>query len=171
LIIDADLRRPCVEKDLLGKQTDHVGLTDYLNGTKDLSAVVQKTKMDNLSLISGGSVAVSPAELLAGDGLSKLIKEALQKYDKIVFDSAPINAVSDTLLMLKDIETLCLVIRASSTSGRYVMRCVQLLQGAGAPLAGVVLNRMPHRGRLSYGAHYDYKYHGKYGKKGVYGAK
>jgi polysaccharide biosynthesis transport protein len=171
LLIDADMRRPCVETDLLGQKTDHPGVTDYLLGTKKLKEVVRQTKMDNLFLLSGGSVAVNPAELLAKDGLSGLIEEALQHYDRVVLDSAPINAVSDTLLMLKNVQTLCLVVRAASTSSRYVMRCVQLLQGVEAPLSGVVLNQMPRRRGPGYGAFYDYQYHGKYGKEGVYGAK
>jgi len=171
LLIDADMRRPCVETDLTGEKTGHPGVTDYLLGRKKLREVVQPTKMDNLYLLPGGSVATNPAELLAKDGLSRLIEDALQHYDRIVLDSAPINAVSDTLLMLKNVETLCLVVRAASTSSRYVMRCVQLLQGAEAPLSGVVLNQMPRRRGPGYGAYYDYQYHGKYGKEGVYGAK
>jgi capsular exopolysaccharide synthesis family protein len=171
LLIDADMRRPCVETDLLGAKTDNPGVTDYLLGTKKLKEVVRETKMENLFLLSGGSIAVNPAELLAKDGLGGLIEDALQHYDRVVLDSAPINAVSDTLLMLKNVETLCLVVRAASTSSRYVMRCVQLLQGVEAPLSGIILNQMPRRRGPGYGAYYDYQYHGKYGKEGVYGAK
>ncbi len=171
LLIDADMRRPCVETDMMGKATDHPGVTDYLLGKKKFDEVVQPTKMDNLFLISGGSVATNPAELLAKDGLSGLIQEALKHYDRVVLDSAPINAVSDTLMMMKNVETLCLVVKAASTSSRYVLRCVQLLQGVEAPLAGIILNQMPRRRGPGYGAYYDYQYHGKYSKKGVYGAK
>ena len=171
LLIDADMRRPCVEMDLLGKSSEHPGITDYLQGTKKLQEVVRPTQMDTLFFISGGSIATNPAELLARDGLAGLIKDALQHYDRIVLDSAPINAVSDTLLMLKNVEALCLVVKAAATSSRYVMRCVQLLQGAEAPLSGIILNQMPRRRGPGYGAYYDYQYHGKYSKKGVYGAK
>jgi len=169
LLIDADLRKPAVEANLLGGKTSSVGITDYLTGQKKLDQVIQPSKVANLFFISGGSVAVSPAELVAKDGLTSLIQIALQGYDRVVIDSAPINAVSDTLLMCKSVQTVCLVVRASYTSSRYVFRCVQLLQSAEASLAGIVLNRMPQRRRAGYGAYYDYQHHGKYGKNGVYG--
>jgi capsular exopolysaccharide synthesis family protein len=171
LLIDADMRKPAVESGLLGQDSDQVGITDYLTGQNKLEEVVRPTKVENLFFISGGATAASPAELLAKDGLEALIKDALQHYDRVVLDSAPINAVSDTLLMLKSVQTVCLVVHVARTSRRYVLRCVQLLLSAKAPLSGTVLNRTPRRLGLSYGGYYDYRYHGKYGKKGVYGAR
>jgi polysaccharide biosynthesis transport protein len=170
LLIDADLRKPSIEMSLVGEDSGSPGVTDYLSGQKKLEEVVRPARVKNLYLLSGGSTAANPAELLAKDGLEGLVKEALRHYDRLVLDSAPINAVGDTLLILKSVQTVCLVIRAAHTSRHYVLRCVQLLQSAKAPLSAVVLNRMPrHRGPI-YGAYYDYHYHGKYGKDGVYGA-
>ena len=172
LIIDGDLRRPNVEATLTGKETDAVGVTDFLTSNKSFEEVVQPTRVPNLFIIAGGTTAPNPAELLAKDGLSSLITRALQDYDRVVVDSAPIHAVSDTLLMVNHVQTVCLVIRAAHTSFRSVTRCIQLLQGAAAPVSGMVLNRMPVRRRLGYGydsGYYDYGYHGKYSKKGVYG--
>jgi capsular exopolysaccharide synthesis family protein len=171
LLIDADLRKPAVESSLLGQDSDHVGITDYLAGRSTLEEVVRPTKIENLFFISGGTTAPSPAELLAKDGLDALLGKALQHYDRVVLDSAPINAVSDTLLVLKNVQSVCLVVRAAHTSRRYVLRCVQQLLNARAPLSGIVLNRMPRRGGHGYGAYYDYGYHGEYGKRGVYGAR
>ena len=148
LLIDADMRRPSIEATLMGRDTKQPGLTDYLTGQKKFEEVAQPTKVENLLFVSGGAVAASPAELLAKDGLERIIKEALLHYDRVVLDSAPINAVSDTLLMLRSVQTVCLVVRAASTSARYVLRCVRLPPGrAGAPL-GHHPNRMPHRRRL-----------------------
>jgi polysaccharide biosynthesis transport protein len=171
LLIDADLRKPAVESGLLGRDSDHVGITDYLAGQNKLQEVVRPTKVEKLFFISGGTTAANPAELLAKDDLAALIKDALQHYDRVVLDSAPINAVSDTLLMLKSVQTVCLVVRAARTSSRHVLRSVQTLLNAKAPLSGTILNRVPRHRGLSYGAYYDYRYHGKYGKEGVYGTR
>jgi polysaccharide biosynthesis transport protein len=171
LLIDVDLRKPAVESGLLGEDSDHVGITDHLAGRSKLEEVIRPTKIENLFFISGGTTAPSPAELLAKDGLDTLIGNALRNYDRVVLDSAPINAVSDTLLVLKSVQSVCLVVRAARTSRRYVLRCVQLLLNAKAPLSGTVLNRMPRRRGFGRGAYYDYGYHGKYGKKGVYGMR
>jgi succinoglycan biosynthesis transport protein ExoP len=174
LLIDGDLRKPSVETVLMGKDQDTPGVTDYLTGKKSFEEVVQPSVLPGLFFISGGTTAPNPAELLAKDGLGELIERALKTYDRVVLDSAPIHAVSDTLLMLKNVQTVCLIIYAARTSARSVGRCVQLLKGAQAPLSGLVLNRMPLRRKLGYGyyyysPYYDYRYHGKYAKKGVYG--
>jgi capsular exopolysaccharide synthesis family protein len=172
LLIDADLRRPAVESSLLGKRSSCPGVADYLLGQKRLDEIVQPTSLEKFLFIPAGTTAPNPAELLAKDGLSTLINEALKHYDRVVIDSAPIHAVSDTLLMLKNVQTVCLVVRAARTSSRSVLRCVQILQGAQAPLCGIVLNRMPVRRGLSPdNCYYDYSYHGKYSKSGIYGAK
>ena len=174
LLIDGDLRRPTVELVLTGKDQGTPGVTDYLTGKKSLEEVVQPCKLPGLFFVSGGTTAPNPAELLAKDGLSELIERALKTYDRVVLDSAPVHAVSDTLLMLKNVQTVCLVVRGARTSTRSVSRCVHLLKGARAPLSGLVLNRMPLRRGIGYGyyyynPYYDYRYHGKYAKKGVYG--
>ena len=174
LVIDGDLRRPTVETVLLGKDQATPGVTDYLTGKKSFEEVVQPCRLPGLFFISGGTIAPNPAELLAKDGLGELIERALKTYDRVILDSAPVHAVSDTLLMLKNVQTVCLVIRGARTSTRSVARCVHLLKGAHAPLSGLILNRMPLRRRIGYGyyyysPYYDYRYHGKYAKKGVYG--
>jgi capsular exopolysaccharide synthesis family protein len=175
LLIDGDLRKPSVELVLMGKEMETAGVTDYLTGRKSFEDVVQPCRLPGLFFISGGTIAPNPAELLAKDGLGELIERALKTYDRVVLDSAPVHAVSDTLLMLKNVQTVCLIIRGARTSTRSIARCVHLLKGAQAPLSGLVLNRMPLRRGIGYGyykysPYYDYRYHGKYSKKGVYGA-
>ncbi|HLP78570.1 MAG TPA: polysaccharide biosynthesis tyrosine autokinase [Candidatus Paceibacterota bacterium] len=169
LLIDADLRHPSVEITLAGRASGTPGLSDLLAGMKTFDQVIQSTAVENLFMMSGGSIASNPAELLAVTGLSSVIQEALKHYDRVVVDSAPINAVSDTLLILKSAQAVCLVVRVGRTSSRYVLRCVQLLQGAEAPISGIILNRMPQRRGIGYGAYYDYHYHGKYSEAGTNG--
>ncbi|MDB6053975.1 MAG: hypothetical protein JWN25_1498 [Verrucomicrobiales bacterium] len=172
LIIDGDLRRPAVELALLGKRTKLPGVTDFLTGQKKLNEIIQSTTMESLSYISAGTTAPNPAELLAQNGINSLIEEALLRFDRVVVDSAPIHAVSDTLLMLDRIQTVCLVVRAGKTARRGVARAVQILQGVEAPMGGIILNRLPRRRGPGYyyNSYYDYSYKDKYGEKGVYGA-
>ena len=62
--------------------------------------------------------------------------------------------------------TAFLVVRSGKTPRNSVLRAVQLLKEAGAPLAGAILNQIP-RSRGGYGYKYDsyysYGYQGKYG--------
>ena len=174
LLIDGDLRRPAVEKAIGGKDKKGLGVTDFILGRKTLAEIVQTTGVENFSYIPAGTTAPNPAELLGQHGIASLITEALLHYDKVVIDSAPVHAVSDTLLMLKHVQTVCLVARANRTPRKATLRAVQMLRHSGAPLAGLVLNRLPRRvglGGYYYDSYYNYSYYGKYGAKGVYGAK
>lgn len=171
VLIDGDLRRPAVEDALGAKGSPNGGVTDYLAGQRRIDEIIHPTKLENLSLISAGTTAPNPAELLAQGKLASLIDDALARFDRIVIDSAPVHAVSDTLMMLNHVQTVSVVARAAKTPRRAVLRCVQMLLGADAPLGGIILNRMPRRRGPGYyyDPYYDYSYHGKYAKKGVYG--
>jgi capsular exopolysaccharide synthesis family protein len=180
LIIDGDLRKPSVETWLKsGKNGERhsVGVTDYLTGQKKLQEVICSSVMDKLYYIPAGTTAPNPAELIAQGGFSDLLREALLEFDRVVVDSAPIHAVSDTLLLVRNVNTVCLVVRASKTPRRAVIRSIKQLLNAEAALSGIVLNCLPKRRRLGYGyyyynPYYDYAYYGKYSSRaGVYGAK
>ena len=109
---------------------------------------------------------------MAQAGFTGLIEEDGLQFDRVVIDSAPVHAVSDTLMVLDRVQTVCVVVRANKTSRKGVARAIKMLQGAEASVAGIVLHRLPRRrGRgYYYDPYYDYSYHSNYGEKGVYGA-
>jgi tyrosine-protein kinase Etk/Wzc len=72
----------------------------------------------------------------------------------VVIDSAPILAVSDTLLMTPHAQTVCIVVRAAKTPRPAVRRAISLLAKSGIRPAGLVLNRL----RRSRGVGYYYYY-------------
>lgn len=171
VVIDGDLRRPAIEKSLKPDSSRRKGVTDYLTGQARLEDIIHESGQKNLSFIPAGTLAPNPAELLAQGGFDTLIDEALQRFDRVVVDSAPIHAVSDTLMIVKKIQTACLVVRSGKTPRKAVGRARELLEKAQAPLAGVILNRQVRR-RLApgYDPYYTYSYDGKYSEKGVYGS-
>jgi capsular exopolysaccharide synthesis family protein len=167
LLIDADLRRPRLAK-MFGREGRQEGLTAYLEKGTPLRELITGTDLPGLHLLSAGSVAHSPAELLNSDKLAELFREpALQVFDRIVIDTAPINAVSDTLNFVEFADSICLVLRANKTPKRAVVRAYHELVEAGARSVGLLLNRMPQRGGA--GGYYHYST-GAYGSEGVYGA-
>lgn len=159
LLIDCDLRRPAVEQCLCATQGEMTGVSDYLNGSLPFKEIVHDTGIANFYFIPAGTPVPNPSELLAQEKFNELIQEALRNYDRVVLDSAPIFGVSDTLLMLDRIHVACLVVRACKTPRKKVYRAAQILQKAGAPLAGMVLNRIPANDRRNGDdPYYDYGY-------------
>ena len=165
LLIDADLRRPSIHK-IFELERSHLGITDYLVGKADLETATVTCEIENLHVMAGGSKAPNPAELLSSHTLAELIADATKHFDRVVIDSAPVLAVSDTLLITPYIQSLCLVVRSSHTKRNAVQRAVALLEHAGNRPVGLVLNRLP---RTSGVGHYYYYTHHGYGGA-VYGA-
>jgi capsular exopolysaccharide synthesis family protein len=164
LIIDADLRAPKVGRILL--DDDHCpGLTDFIQSPAHETLAFSPTQIANLFALPAGSRVANPAELLSRPWFQAAVKKAAEQFDMVVIDSAPIHAVSDTLLLLDSADMVCLVAKAASTPARVVIRARNQLEQAGAAVAGLLLNQLPKRGGAGY---YYYYSQGAYGS-GSYG--
>ena len=164
LLIDADLRRPSLTRALLAG-SKAPGLSACLTGNASIIDSCRATNTENLFILGAGDRASKPAELLAAGDLGGLLKEAMVHFDRVVIDSAPINAVSDTQLIAKEIESVCIVVRAGKTQRRAVVRACALLTRATHGPDAVVLNRVVRRHRDDY---YFARYASMYAKADAY---
>ena len=165
LYIDADLRKPSISKLVFGEHL-RPGLSDILLGTATLQSAVRKSPIDHLEIITAGSRAPNPAELLAEDAFAKFLLEARESYDRIVIDSAPLVAVSDTLHIVRHADVNCLVIHSKGSTRKSVKHAIRLLDDHDRPPAGIFLNMLD--GGISRHA-YSGRSAGKYGDHSVYG--
>ena len=106
-------------------------LSDYLADKAPLEAVLRQSPVENLSLIFAGQPARHPAELLASRQFSSLIEHLEQSFDRVIFDSPPINAVSDTLTLIRAVQYVCLVVRPGKTPKKAIARACALVEKAG----------------------------------------
>jgi len=164
LLIDMDLRLPTVAKTLLGLQPK-LGVNTVLKGESTFEEAMRAVPdIPNLFILPAGGHVSNPAELLAGTALNKLLKEAAGKFNWIVIDSSPVHAVSDTLLLIRHIKSVCFVIHSGKTPARIIQRACDLIENAGTRPTGTILNHSAPRNQSYY-----YYYSGEYGK-GVYGS-
>jgi capsular exopolysaccharide synthesis family protein len=154
LLIDADLRRPAVER-LFFKTADATGLTEYLTGQAKADAVIRETSVKNLFCISAGGRAPNPAELLAQPSFHELMRTIASRFDRVVIDTAPINVVSDTLVLAKHVQTVCLVVDSRTTHRKAVRHALDQLIRVQAPVSGIILNCLPAAGGIDYFYHYS----------------
>jgi capsular exopolysaccharide synthesis family protein len=167
LLIDADLRKPMISR-IFFNMARKPGLFDILQGSSTLETAIQATSTEGLSILTAGSHASNPSECLSGDGFREIITEALKKYDRVVIDSAPILAVSDTLLIAFEAEIICLVVRSFVTPRRLIKRALKSLEDIHMPPAGIVFNCLPY-GKGSYYYYTSGKYYREYGAKAYSG--
>ena len=167
LLIDADLRRPALSKLFFG-EARKPGLADCLAGQSQLENAIIDSPVEKLRILPAGSTAPNPAELLASGEFAQVIQQALLSYDRVIIDTAPINAVSDTLILAPHVQSVCMVVRAGATARAAVQRAVKMLTDIKCKPVGTILNRLPHGHGAGY---YYYYYAGEYGSEGVYGSK
>ena len=167
LLIDSDLRNPATSKLFFGEHRKP-GFSDILLGASTLEQCIQKTEVENLVVLTAGSRAPNPAELLAHTpSLERFFTEVRAACDCTVLDTAPVIAVSDTLLLVRYADVTCFVVRAQATPRKSILHGIRLLTDLGMTPAGIFLN-MLNEGHSYYA--YSGRAYGKYGARGVYGS-
>jgi capsular exopolysaccharide synthesis family protein len=139
LLVDADLRSPSLEMTIFGSK-DRRGLADVLDGSTRLSHAIVQTSSDGLDLLPAGKVLLNASELLTRKGIRTILNTARERYDCIVIDSAPVQSVSDAMLLAEAVDTVCLVVRYATTPRKAAMRAIHLFQDRGTPVEGIVFN-------------------------------
>ena len=156
VIIDSDMRRPRVHK-AFGRENRGEGLSSLITGESSLDEAVQETEVENLSLITCGPIPPNPSELLHTERFQALIEELDERFDRVLFDSPPLGAVSDALVLSHSVEGVLLVTRFGQTRKELLRRSIEQLETVGAPFMGAVLNNID----TSAGA-YGYSYYSYY---------
>ncbi len=150
ILIDMDLRKPVIENRLFDEK-GAPGITDFLMGRVDFEEIVRTTKVPNLFVITAGRRYSSPAELLLRrERLKELLDLVDKRFHRVIVDSAPVLAVSDTLNIASNFETICLTLRSHKTARRLVLRAAGVLARTGHPPTGIVLNMVPARASSYY---------------------
>jgi len=140
LLIDADMRGPRLHL-MLGTEPAP-GLCDYLQGTSDELAIMQRGPMENLFFVPSGKHIADAAELVANGRLKLLLDRIESLFDWIVIDSPPAVPVSDATILAKSCDGVVLVVRSNATPIEMARRARE--EFPDEILLGVVLNGTDH---------------------------
>lgn len=158
LLIDADMRRGHLHEHVGSDQSP--GLSDVLGGRLAWQDVKQSLT-ERCDVLPSGTIPPNPSELLMGQTLEDLLREADRKYDYVLIDTPPVLAVVDATILAAMANAVFMVVRAGATEmGELELASRRLRQNRGA-VSGVVVNAMSRRtqgyGRTRY---YQYEYQG-----------
>ncbi len=157
LVVDTDLRRPRLHR-VFGVSGE-VGLTSVLLGSNTVESAIKRSEVVGLDLLPCGPLPPNPAELLHTDGFAKIVKELEARYDRIIFDSPPVNAVTDAIILSQIVDGTILVVKAMGTPREAIRRTARHLQDVRAHVLGVVLNDVDFE-EGGYAQHYYYQRYG-----------
>jgi succinoglycan biosynthesis transport protein ExoP len=115
--------------------------------------VSQSTVHANLFFLPSGGSHGGSEELLDMGKVGAFLRKAAGQFDRIVIDTPPINAVSDSLIFAPHVLMNCLVIGAGTTPKAAVERACLLLKEVNRGLIGVILNGIKTNAGAAYETH------------------
>ncbi len=153
LLIDADLRKPAIDK-MLGL-VQSAGLTTVLSGRSTLADMIQPAGADTaIDVLTSGQIPPNPAELLGSSEMVRLLEEARAMYDVVLIDSPPLLPVVDAAILAHDASGAIVVARVNHITRDDVPKAKSQLDQAGARALGIVVNAI----RRPAGSAYRYSY-------------
>jgi capsular exopolysaccharide synthesis family protein len=111
-----------------------------------------------------GNLPSNPQELLVSKQFERLINELKGAYDHIIIDTPPVNAVSDALIIAKQVDSLMYVVKSDDTRTGVVKNGVGRLVDANIKIAGIVLNKVDTKALESSDYYYGYYSDKTYGE-------
>jgi len=165
LLIDTDMRRHNLHKvfsldNLIGISDMIVDHANAATGIRPVSSV------PNLSVITGGTLAPNPSELLGSNSMRLLISKLRTQYDRIILDSPPVMVFSDGLVLSRLADGVIFVVWGGTTGRDNIKKSVQAIKGVNSRILGIVLNNIDLTSKnSSYYYHPYYNYHYYYGEK------
>ncbi len=136
LLVDADLRRPRVHTYLDVKNTE--GLANHLGGFAPIDKVVRRMEEFNFDYITAGNIPPNPAELLSSKKFGDFIDTVKAKYDYIIIDTPPVNAVTDALSVASRAKNVVFVCRCGISVTKEVQKAIAALEFTNAKILGFI---------------------------------
>jgi len=166
LLVDCDLRRSELHR--VFKISNSKGLSNFLaSGTdpeKDIPGLIQTIpEVGNLYLLPCGQRPPNPSELLNTPKLNAFLKWAQTKYDRVLVDCPPCFPINDAMLIGRYVPRCVYVVQYAKTRAPLIRQGLKKLAYSNVSILGVVINMIRSGGMSSYSYSdgyykYDYKY-------------
>ena len=138
ILVDSDIRKPRLHK--VFELENELGLSDYLSNSTD-GLYIRKTNVENLSIVTAGTMVNNPSELIGQEKFKKTIEALKEKYDYVIIDSSPILMVTDSILISRVVDATILIAIYNKTRIDDLKSAIRRINHVGGNVAGVVVNR------------------------------
>ena len=158
LLIDADLRRPALDK-LLGLRVER-GLTDLLITQDDPKTAVVRIKDRKIDVLPTGPLPPSPSEMLSSPRMAQLLETFAERYDVVILDSPPVLGLADAPMLAAIADGTVFVVEAERGRSGSLKAALRRLRSMKPVLLGAVLAKFdPSKSSNRYSAYYGYDYY------------
>ncbi len=157
VIVDGDMRRPKVHVQF--NKSNRRGLSDVVTGKLTIDDVVKTyDQVENLSVITCGTIPPNPSELLGSERMSQTLKDLEERFDLVIIDTPPM-IVSDAQILSSKVDGVIFVVIPGQTRAIAALRPMEELRRIDSTVMGVVANKIPRSRDYYYGG---YNYYSPY---------
>ncbi|MBD2122611.1 polysaccharide biosynthesis tyrosine autokinase [Trichocoleus sp. FACHB-262] len=152
LLIDADLRRPSLHKQL--NLPNEQGLSTLLASdrpiTEEHSYIQPAIAYSNISILTAGPTPADPAKLLSSRRMAELISTFEESYDLVLLDAPPVLGIVDAILTASFCSGVLMVGRMGQVTRSELTQATNMLSKLN--MVGVIANgaEMPANNYLPY---------------------
>ena len=156
LIVEADLRKPSIEK-YLGLPRAQ-GVSDWLAGSTTM-APIRTLGSWSVGLLPAGKASLENMDALGSDRMAALIAAAREQFPYVIVDCPPLTPVADAVALQDHVDGMLMVVRAGQAPREALVRAAERLKPG--RIRGLVFVDEPeilakdysygHRGYAGYG--------------------
>jgi capsular exopolysaccharide synthesis family protein len=146
LLIDGDLRRPSLAS--AAGIENGVGFGEILEGRAGIADTIYPVELfedprgkGTLSVMGAGGNSPEFLPSVDWSRARTIFQEISERFGLVLFDSPPVLAANDALLLAGIVDGILLVVDAGSADRNEVRRAKEQLEAIGTPLIGAVLNQ------------------------------
>ncbi len=137
IVADCDLRRP-MQHEIFGL-TSVNGVSSVLAGDDGEELPLAATSVEGLKVMTSGELPPSPADLLGGTRMARLVERLKGECDVVLIDAPPVVAVTDAAVIAPRTDGVVLVLASGKSRRDQTAQARELLDRAGGTVLGVVL--------------------------------
>ena len=161
IILEMDLRKPKISENF-GLSSEHPGISEFLaDEAADLSTLIQHTYIQNLDVMSCGTIQPNPSELLEKNKLDELIDELRGRYDDVLIDSPPLHIVTDSKIIARVTDVTLYMIMQGHTNKDELEFISEINDSKWFPKLSVVFNGIKSE-KFGYGYNTSNGYYNSY---------
>ncbi len=127
LLVEADLRRPALDK-TLGFPPSPSGVLQHLNGGTGAAVIRRLADDGECWMLSAGAGTLRQPEVLASPRMAALLETAGRSFAYVVLDCPPLITVADAVLLQDHVDGFVLVVRSRHAPRDTVLRAASMLK-------------------------------------------
>lgn len=139
LLVEANFRTPALEQVFPIQRNG--GFAELIEGRQGIEKVVQPTPQPQLFVVTSGHYESSPSSVLESSRFGEVMEKLHERFQFVVFDSAPVNVYTDALILGPRMDGTVFVVEADRTRIDEAQRAKRQLERAGTKMLGALLNR------------------------------